>query len=68
MDKKRNMSAVAAKEQTEAGKGSGSRTTGPQLLALVEWLQVEKNCDRINGAAQKKLGGVEDEVEKDGHL
>jgi hypothetical protein len=34
MGKKRNMSAVAAKEQTEAGKGSGSRTTGPQLLTL----------------------------------
>jgi len=40
----------------------------PQLLALVEWLQVEKIYDLITGATQKKWGGVEDEVEKDGQL
>ena len=68
MGKKRNVSAVAAKEQIEAGKGRGSRKAGPQLLALVEWLQVEKIYDLITGAAQKKWGGVEDEVEKDGQL
>ena len=62
------MSAVSAKEQIEAGKRRGSRTTGPQLLALVEWLQVEKTYNLITGTAQKKLGGVEDEVEKDGQL
>ena len=44
--------------QIEAGKRSGSRTTGAQLLELVEWLQVEKNYDLITRAAQKKLGGV----------
>ena len=59
MGKKRALIAVGAKEQIEAGKGRGSRTTGAQLLALVEWLQVEKNYDLITGAAQKKLGGVE---------
>ena len=59
MGKKRNIIAVAAKEQIEDGKGRGSRTTGPQLLALVEWLQVEKNYDLITRAAQKKLGGVD---------
>ena len=59
---------VAAKEKFEPGKGRGSRTIGAQLLALVEWLQVEKNYDLINGAAQKKLGGAEAEFEKDGRL
>jgi hypothetical protein len=28
-------------------------------LAIIEWLQVEKNNDLITGAAQKKMTGVE---------
>ena len=62
------MTAVASKEQIEAGKGPGSRKCGAQVWSLVEWLQVEKNYDHITGTAQKKLAEIEAEVEKDGLL
>ena len=62
------MTAVASKEQIEAGKGRGSRKCGAQFWSLVEWLQLEKKYDHITGTAQTKLAEVEAEVEKDGLL
>ena len=59
MGKKKTLAAVASKQQIEPEKGRGTKTTAPQLLAMIKWLQVEKNYDLITGAAQKKSPGVE---------